>query len=282
MSLLSWNEIRSRSIKFAKEWADEENEHAEAKSFWDGFFNVFGISRRRVATFEKSVKKLNGNQGFIDLFWKGVLLVEHKSKGKNLEKAFDQAIDYIPGLKESELPRYILVSDFENFVLYDLEQNAERRFTLSQLPQNIELFSFIAGYQRQEIKEQDPVNIHAAEKMGELHDKLEQIGYAGHDLEVFLVRLLFCLFADDTGIFEKNLFRDYIEEETNEDGHDLGFYLAGLFEFLNTPVESRAKSIDETLNKFPYVNGGLFAERLAIASFDAEMRELLMEGAKLD
>ena len=282
MALLSWNEIRIRAIKFSKEWESETSEHAEAKSFWDGFFDVFGISRRRVATFEKSVKKVGGEQGFIDLFWKGVLLVEHKSKGKNLEKAYTQAKDYFPGLKETELPKYILVSDFSNFVLYDLDEGGERRFTLSQFPQNIELFGFIAGYQKQEIKEQDPVNIHAAEKMGELHDKLKEIGYANHDLEVFLVRLLFCLFADDTGIFEKNLFRDYIEEETHEDGHDLGFYLAGLFEVLNTPVENRAKNIDETLNKFPYVNGSLFAERLAIASFDSGMRELLLDSAVLD
>lgn len=282
MALLSWNEIRARSIKFSKEWENETSEHAEAKSFWDGFFKVFGISRRRVATFEKSVKKVGGEQGFIDLFWKGVLLVEHKSKGKNLEKAYAQAKDYFPGLKESELPKYILISDFENFVLYDLDGGGERRFTLSQFPQNIELFGFIAGYQKQEIKEQDPVNIYAAEKMGKLHDKLKEVGYSGHDLEVFLVRLLFCLFADDTGIFEKNLFRDYIDEETREDGHDLGFYLAGLFEILDKPVESRAKNIDETLNKFPYVNGSLFSERLAIASFDSEMRELLLDSAALD
>ncbi|MCP1096674.1 N-6 DNA methylase [Bacillaceae bacterium OS4b] len=282
MALLSWNEIRARAIKFSKEWEGETSENAEAKSFWDGFFYVFGISRRRVATFEKSVKKAGGEQGFVDLFWKSVLLVEHKSKGKDLEKAYQQAKDYFPGLKEAELPKYILVSDFENFVLYDLDEGGERRFKLSQFPQNIELFGFIAGYQKQEIKEQDPVNIHAAEKMGELHDKLKTVGYAGHDLEVFLVRLLFCLFADDTGIFEKNLFRDYIEEETREDGHDLGFYLAGLFETLNTPVENRAKNIDENLNKFPYVNGSLFAERLGIATFDYEMRELLLESATLD
>ncbi|UOE62942.1 class I SAM-dependent DNA methyltransferase [Priestia filamentosa] len=282
MALLSWNEIRARAIKFSKEWEGETSESAEAKSFWDSFFNVFGISRRRVATFEKSVKKAGGEQGFVDLLWKGILLVEHKSKGKDLEKAYNQAKDYFPGLKESELPRYILVSDFENFVLYDLDEDGERRFKLNQFPQNIELFGFIAGYQKQEIREQNPVNIHAAEKMGELHDKLKMVGYAGHDLEVFLVRLLFCLFADDTGIFEKNLFRDYIEEETREDGHDLGFYLAGLFETLNTPVESRAKNIDENLNKFPYVNGSLFAERLGIATFDFEMRELLLESAALD
>jgi len=282
MALLSWNEIRARAIKFSKEWEGETNENAEAKSFWDGFFHIFGISRRRVATFEKSVKKAGGEQGFVDLFWKGTLLVEHKSKGKNLDKAYNQAKDYFPGLKESELPKYIFVSDFENFVLYDLDDGGERRFTLSQLPQNIELFGFIAGYQKQEITAQDPVNIDAAEQMGVLHDKLKTIGYDGHNLEVFLVRVLFCLFADDTGIFEKNLFREHIEEETREDGRDLGLYLKELFEILRTPVEQRTKNIDENLNKFPYVNGSLFEEHLRTPTFDSEMRELILEGARLD
>lgn len=260
--LLSWNEIRTRAVTFSKEWEGETSESAEAKSFWDGFFDVFGISRRRVAAFEQSVKKAGGEQGYVDLLWKGLLLVEHKSKGKNLEKAYGQARDYFPGLKESELPRYIIVSDFDYFVLYDLEENGERRFRLSQLPQNIELFGFIAGYQQQEIKEQDPVNIYAAEQMGILHDKLKSVGYEGHDLEVFLVRLLFCLFADDTGIFEKNIFRDYIENKTKKDGSDLGIYLTGLFETLNTPEEKRTSNIDIELNRFPYVNGALYKDRL--------------------
>lgn len=280
--MISWNEIRKRAVSFSNEWEGETNESAEAKSFWDGFFHVFGISRRRVAAFERSVKKAGGEQGYVDLLWKGLLLVEHKSKGKNLEKAYTQARSYFPGLKEAELPRYIIISDFDNFVLYDLEENGERRFKLSQLPENIELFGFIAGYQQQEIKEQDPVNIYAAEQMGILHDKLKSVGYDGHDLEVFLVRLLFCLFADDTGIYEKDIFRDYIENKTKEDGSDLGIYLTGLFETLNTPAERRTKNIDVELNRFPYVNGALFENRLSIASFDSEMRELLLESCSLD
>jgi hypothetical protein len=120
---LSWNEIKSRATAFTKEWEHETSEDAEAKSFWDGFFNIFGISRRRVATFEQQVKKADDKAGFIDLLWKGVILIEHKSRGKDLTKAYQQAKDYFPGLKEKELPRYILVSDFANFRLYDLEEN---------------------------------------------------------------------------------------------------------------------------------------------------------------
>ena len=116
---LSWNEIKSRSIAFSKQWENESSEDAEAKSFWDGFFNVFGISRKRVASFEAPVKKLGNRLGFIDLFWKGMLLVEHKSRGKSLDRAYAQALDYFPGINERDLPQYVLVSDFERFHLYD-------------------------------------------------------------------------------------------------------------------------------------------------------------------
>lgn len=101
---LSWNEIKSRALAFSREWQEESSEDAEAKSFWDGFFNVFGITRKRVASFEEPVKKLGDKDGYIDLFWKGVLIVEHKSRGKSLDKAYNQALDYFPGLKERDLP----------------------------------------------------------------------------------------------------------------------------------------------------------------------------------
>ncbi|MEO6722734.1 MAG: type IIL restriction-modification enzyme MmeI, partial [Ferruginibacter sp.] len=213
---LSWNEIKSRATTFSKEWQHENSEDAEAKSFWDDFFNVFGISRRRVASFEQQVKKIDDKQGYIDLLWKGVILIEHKSRGKDLQKAYQQAKDYFPGLTEKELPRYILVSDFERFKLYDLEDNQQYDFTLSKLVDNVHLFGFIAGYQKRTYKEQDPVNIEAAELMGRLHDKLKEIGYEGHALELYLVRLVFLLFADDTNIFEKGIFYDYLDLTTEQ------------------------------------------------------------------
>src|SRR3990167_2098663 len=109
--MISLNEIRSRAVTFSHEWERELSEDAEAKSFWDGFFDVFGVSRRRVASFEHQVKKRDGSQGYIDVFWKGVMLAEHKSRGKDLDKAYIQAKEYLPGLKNAELPRYIVVSD---------------------------------------------------------------------------------------------------------------------------------------------------------------------------
>lgn len=145
---ISWNEIKIRAIAFSQEWQNETSESAEAKSFWDSFFNVFDVSRRRVATFEKAVKKLDNKQGFIDLLWKGVILVEHKSKGKNLEKAYQQAINYFPGLKEHELPKYILVSDFQKFKLYNLDNDKISEFELKEFVNNVHLFDFIAGYEK--------------------------------------------------------------------------------------------------------------------------------------
>lgn len=280
--MLSLNEIRSRALAFAREYAEDCSEDAEAKSFWDDFFKVFGVSRRRVASFEKSVARQDGSTGFIDLLWKGTLLIEHKSRGKDLDRAYTQAKDYFSGLKDRDLPQYVLVCDFERFRLYNLDESSETEFMLAELPDFIHLFGFISGYVRRDFGKEDPANITAAERMGGLHDLLKADGYAGHELELMLVRLLFCLFAEDTGIFEHNLFREYIESRTNEDGSDLGYHLAMLFEVLNAPEESRQKSLDEQMASFPYVNGKLFEERLRVAVFNAKMREMLLNASALD
>lgn len=279
---LSWNEIKSRALAFSKDWQDEASEHAEAQSFWNDFFHIFGISRRRVASFEHSVKLLGQRRGHIDLFWKGVLLVEHKSLGKDLEKAFDQALDYFTGIAERDLPRYVLVSDFARLRLHDLDEQQSYEFPLSELHQNVQLFGFIAGYQTHKIQEQDPVNIEAAERMGKLHDQMREVGYSGHELEVYLVRLLFCLFAEDTGIFQRQQLQEFIEERTREDGSDLAQQLSALFQVLNTPTDKRFKNLDEQLAAFPYINGQLFAETLPIASFDSAMRRSLLDCCALD
>lgn len=278
---LSWNEIKDRALKFSKEWENDFNEDAEAKSFMDDFFNVFGVPRRRVASFEMNVRKNDGKHGFIDLLWKGNILIEFKSRGRDLEKAHKQAIGYFPGLKDSELPKYILICDFERFRLYDLEEDKTVEFSLKDFVNNVQHFGFIAGYQKKIFSEQDPANIKAAELMGKLHDRLEEIGYEGHPLEVYLVRILFCLFAEDTTIFNKQQFQDYVES-TKEDGTDLAAKLHELFQTLNTSSEKRFKNIDEQLKDFPYVNGKLFEEVLPTASFDSKMRKALLDCCYLD
>lgn len=280
---LSWNEIRDRSVTFVREWEGESSEHAEAKSFWDAFFQVFGVSRRRLAAFEKHVKKADGKDGFIDLFWPGMLLAEHKSLGKNLDSAYDQATDYFPGLSDKELPRYIIVSDFARFRIRNLDTGENTEFPLAHLPKHLSLFGFIAGYETREYKEQDPVNIKAAQKLAELHDALKDVGYEGHELEVYLVRILFCLFADDTGIFmPRSAFEDFIRVRTSEDGSDLAPRINQIFQTLNTPPEKRLKNLDEQIAAFPYVNGRLFKEHLPQASFDKAMRETLLDCCELD
>ena len=284
---LSWNEIKSRSLAFSRKWEGETSERAEAQSFWNDFFGVFGIERRRVAIFEKQVKLVRAGEhlkrGRIDAFWKGMLLIEHKSADQDLDRAFAQAADYFEGLPERDLPRYIVVSDFARFRLYDLEADTEVEFRLADLHKKVKHFGFIAGYRTQEIKPQDPVNIKAAEQMGRLHDLLKASGYSGHALELLLVRLLFCLFADDTGIFQPaQAFRAWLDERTAADGSDLGPQLAQLFQVLNQAEEGRPKTLDEQLRAFPYVNGKLFEEPLPLASFDAKMRDTLLDCCTLD
>ena len=280
---LSWNEIRTRAAQFAHEWRDAAYEKGETQSFYNDFFGIFGVRRRSVARYEEHVRKLDNQSGFIDLFWPGVLLVEQKSAGRDLAKAYGQAGEYFDVLPEKDRPRYILVSDFQNFELHDLDEREETTFTLADLPAHVEKFGFILGVQRRTFRDQDPVNVKASELMGRLHDALKASGYDGHDLEVFLVRTVFCLFADDTGIFEpRDIFLDLLETRTREDGSDLGGWLARLFQVLNTPVDRRQAKLDEDLARFPYVNGNLFAVRLTIPDFDAEMRAVLLDACRFD
>lgn len=282
---LSWNEIKDRALAFSKEWGGAHREEADAKPFLVDFFNVFGLNQRKVAAFEHKVKKLGDGDGYIDMLWKGWLLIEMKSKGKDLTKAYGQAKGYIHGLQKLDIPKYVLVCDFETFRLYDLEETDEEayhEFKLDDFVNHVELFGFIAGYQKKVYREEDPVNVKAAELMGKLHDRLKEIGYEGHPLEVYLVRLLFCLFAEDTNIFNKQQFEDFIQERTSEDGSDLAAKIQEIFQVLNTPLDKRFKNLDEQLNAFPYVGGKLFQEILPVAHFDATMRQTLLECCYLD
>ena len=275
---ISWNEIRHNAVAFAREWAGVSREDAEAKTFWDEFFKVFGIKRRTVASFEEPVKNLAGNWSYIDLFWKATLIAEHKSLGKSLHKAHAQAMDYIQALKnegrDDEIPRYVIVSDFARIALHDLEEDTTVDFTLDEFHRCVDNFAFIPGYKQHKLDVEDPINIRAVALLGELHDALKDGGYSGHDLERFLVRVLFCLFAEDTGLFERNAFTLFVENHTHPDGSDLGVQLARLFQVLNTPTAHRQKNLLEELAELPYVNGDLFAESLPFADFNRDMRNL--------
>lgn len=283
---ISWNEIRTRALAFSKEWAAEVREHAEAKTFWDQFFDVFGLSRRLVASFEEPVRGLSGTYGFIDLFWKGMLLAEHKSRGKDLGKAHAQAMDYIQDLaresRSDEIPRYVIISDFARIALHDLEEGTTDEFALNEFHQHVNRFGFIPGYKQHKLEPEDPINIQAVQIMGDLHDVLEAGGYSGHELERLLVRILFCLFAEDTGIFERESFKLYLEHHTQPDGSDLGPQLAQLFQVLNTPQERRQQNLRDELRELPYVNGDLYAESLSFAACNRDMRNRLLACTKFD
>jgi restriction-modification enzyme MmeI-like protein len=299
MPNLSWNEIHQRAVLFARDWSSATREQADKQTFWNEFFLVFGIPRRTVASFEEPVRRLRGTYGFIDLLWKGKLLVEHKTAGASLEAAETQAFDYIQDLQTvgrgDEIPRYILLSDFQRFALYDLEPDEQldlplfraRRiqrteFPLAELPERIRDFAFIPGYKVHTSAPPDQLNLKAVAIMASLHDTLKAGGYTGHDLERFLVRVLFCLFAENTHIFEPESFKLYIENRTPPDGNDLGRALAELFETLNTEVLHRQRNLDEDLQAFPYINGALFAEHLQFAAFNGPMRKALLEAANFD
>jgi hypothetical protein len=281
---LQWSEIRARASAFAEAHKNARYEKGETQTFYNEFFDCFGVSRRQVAAYEHRVRNLPGDkQGFIDLFWPGTLIVEQKSAGLDLKKASTQALDYYDWLPEAQRPRYILTCDFQRWHLLDLEEGKEWRFLLADLKDYVDQFAFILGVQPRLNRRQSPANVKASQLMGRLHEGLAETGYGGHDLELLLVRLLFILFADDTRIFNnKDQFLDLIERRTTYDGSDLGRWLGELFEVLNTDYPDRQSTLDADLAEFPYVNGRLFEERIRMPSFDNAMRTILLDACEFD
>jgi len=280
---LTRNEIRKRLSAFAKEQQGSSSERSQAQTFWLRFYECFGIRAESATIYEQSVKKLGGAQGFIDSFIPGKLIVEHKSKGKDLDAAFDQAAEYFLSLKEGDRPRYIITSDFARIRLYDLQAGGGyHQCKLTELPKKADWFMFLVEGEITDFTEESEADRNAAYTISKLHESLLRANFKGRDLEVLLTRLLFCLFAEDTGIFGENgIFRRLLEA-TREDGSDTGRALAELFQVLNTPEDERQRNLDEALANFAYVNGALFAENTRIPSFDSTLREQLVACAQLD
>ncbi|HTL42442.1 MAG TPA: DNA methyltransferase [Pseudolysinimonas sp.] len=278
MPRLAWNEIVARAGKFANDWAGESYEKGEAQTFWTEFLTVFGIDRRRAGGyFEYAVKLAGSRYGFIDMFLPGKLVVEQKSAGRDLSAARGQALGYFYGIPDHDLPYAVVVCDFQTFEVYDTETREIVTFTLAELPKHVRRFDFLIDEKTLRIEEQSPVNREAAERMAKLHNQLYASGYVGHKLELFLVRLVFCHFADDAEIFDQGQFERYLRNRTSIDGTDVGPRLGRLFEVLNTPPESRPTTLDEDLAAFPYINGGLFEEITGMPDFDQTMRMLLIQ-----
>ena len=280
--------------QFAKRWKDETRERAEKDTFWNEFFAIFNLDRYRTATMEYQVKHRKGSTKFADVFWAGKLLCEHKSARKDLAEAFTQAMGYIEEIRRhnsADVPRYVIVSDFAHIHLYDLHQGAQQNaleplaFALSELPEHIKRknFDFMDGISRELKAAEEQANIEAAAAVGNLYTAFKKDGnYPEHDLKQFIIRLLFCFFADDTLIFAHNQFADYLQKFTRADGADMGGALNRVFTVLNTPLERRPNGMPEEIRAFPYVNGNLFADSLCEFYFNAELRELLFECAHRD
>lgn len=282
---LSWNQIMDNAVRFSKKFENTVREEADGKSFQREFIELFGVKdAREVGIFEYRVSKDDSQKGYIDYIWPGKIAIEMKSAGKDLKKAYAQLKDYVVHLNTEEMPELLMVCDFQNIHLYSRTTNKQVKFKTKDLNKYVKYFAKIAGYEAtRTYDKQEEVNIKASEKMAKLHNAMASVGYKGHDLQVYLVRLLFCLFADDTGIFPPNAFLNYIEN-SKEDGTDLDAKLDKLFQVLNMSPEVRKEKtlLSQDLRQFRYVNGGLFADRLSSADFDAKMRQTLIDACHFD
>jgi len=276
---LTWDDIQSNAIAFSNRWKDAASEKQQDQGFIESLLRVFGVTdARTVGTFQEKTK-IEGQTKWIDYLWKGRIAIEMKTRGENLDKALDQLRQYMYSLPVEDVPDLWLVSDFENIRLSRRSTNEIFSFKTKDLRKHIKLFADIAGYETERVREeQTEVNVKAAEKMARLHDSLKAHGYDGHNLQVYLVRLLFCLFADDTGIFPKDCLYRYVKE-SKADGCDLSDRISRLFDVLNMDDATRAKRtlLSDELKQFRYINSSLFASQLPPADFNQNMRLILLE-----
>ncbi|MDI9348846.1 MAG: N-6 DNA methylase [Candidatus Symbiobacter sp.] len=278
------SEIIRRAQIFQSNWEGRGHERQDTHRFYIEFFNVFGINQLRVDLFERFVEKLTDEKkgGFIDLFWPKKILVEQKSIGRDLHKAQTQAESYLFGIETEDQPRYIMVSDFQNFIITDRGGEKNFRFTLAEFHKYIDFFADLFADHEGDFDIPENLDVKAAEKMGELHDALKDSGYDGHDLEQYLVRLAFCLFASDTIFNRRNMFIKFLRNKTRDDGDDVGLRLQQLFDVLNSNNSNRPIYTDHDLLQFPYINGGLFSDTLKVAPFNLGMRKILIDLCKYD
>ena len=267
-------QMEDRAKEFSEDYKDASDEQAEAQEFWVDFFKIFGIAKRKTdISFEYALNKINGKRGYIDCFWPSRLIVEHKSRGVSLDMAYEQLLDYCVSLPDDDVPRYAIVSDFQRIRLIDFETKERIEFELSDLYRYIPQLEFIISFNSYEREPEEELKIKASKIMAELHDSLKNNHYPEEDLEQFLTRLLFCLYAEDTGIFNKNQFENYIfgEDDSQTDFTRTGGDIIQLFSVLNKARDDRETDLREDLRDFPYVNGNLFAKRLDTPSFNQKM-----------
>ncbi|POR08000.1 DNA methyltransferase [Diaphorobacter sp. LR2014-1] len=279
--MITTNELRRRLAAFAVLWRDASSERADEKVFTAQFLACFDVQAHHY-TREFEVTRQDGSTGYMDAFIPAKVIIEAKSLGQDLAKARQQAEEYRWGCPAHQQPRFVLLHDFARFALFDLVQDKQYECTLQELPRKADWFRFLVDDAAPVIAEETEADRRAAEQMAVLHDALLRSNFTGRDLEVFLTRLLFCLFADDTAIFGDNGQFRRLVEATRADGKDLGSQLSELFEVLNTPVAQRSTLLDENLAAFAYINGRLFADRTRIPAFDSPLRSMLLGCVSLD
>ena len=271
--------IHERAEKFVEIHHADTYEKGQAQLYWRDFFYIFGVDVHQVVLFEESVKKFDGSPGFIDAFWKGKLIIEHKSLGKDLDLAYSQALDYLDHLPPEEMPDYVIVSDFQRIRLTNLLTKEETEIHIHELPSKIHLFDFIY-IENPEDSPQLSLNLEASRLLADLHEEILNDNYDEHSLELFMVRILFCLYAEDTAIFKPKQFKKLIEKpnEAFRVGEDIQL----LFRVLDQKVEDRQSNLPPEFKEFPYVNGALFREHIMPPMFTDTTVEKLLKACEFD
>lgn len=283
---------------FAKRWQGRGYEKGDSQVFWTELLTeVFGVENPSTfIRFEEQVKVDNTN--FIDGHIPSTkVLIEQKSLGKDLRKGivqsdgsvlnpFQQAKRYAAELPYSERPRWIVTCNFAEFLVYDMEQpNGEpEEILLENLGKEYYRLKFLVDVKSEHLSKEMEVSMQAGEIVGEIYDALlkqydDNSPEALRWLNILCVRIVFCLYAEDAGVFNHDQFHDFL---SSYDAKDLRRALSDLFETLNTPTEKRSKYLQDDLMDFPYTNGGLFAEEIEIPQFTEELKQTILRNASLD
>ena len=284
---------------FAVRWKDRGYERGESQPFWiDLLSNVYGVETPSdgFITFEEH--RMVDSSNFIDgRIPSTKVLIEQKSLGKDLRKGivqsdgsllnpFQQARRYVVGLPVSEHPRWIVTCNFSEFLVYDMEQpNAEpEQILLENLGKEYYRLQFLVDAKNDHLRKEMEVSMQAGEIVGRIYEALlkqydDNSPEALRWLNILCVRIVFCLYAEDAGIFSHDQFYNYL---VTYEAKDLRRALRDLFEVLNTQQDKRSKYLQEDLAAFPYTNGGLFAEEIEIPQFTEELKETLLQNASLD
>ena len=274
------SEIDVRVLEFVKAHKNDYDEVGQSQNFWVDFFNIFGRTIRPDAQFERrmrdDVAKEPRPSERIDLFWENILLIEQKSAKVDIKEAVKEAFYYYNNILEDKQPRYVLGCNFKTFHLYEAG-GSDWKFDIEDLPKNLGLFEFMRIGAPVSTMVETPVNRKAAELMGKMYKKFKENNYDEDDLQLLLVRLAYCYFADDTGLFgEKGAFINWFRGVTDAPGKSAGPYLMQFFKILDKPVDKR-QTTEKEFASFPYVNGGLFSDDIDTPVFDADLRQFVID-----